>query len=68
MAHSKAVEALATMRNAHSMRVSDPDGADQLAEKVLMYLRESALSIPRPDLDWSYLDKWDERKLELQPV
>jgi hypothetical protein len=56
------------MRQAHFMKVSDPDVAGPLAETGLMHLRESALSIPRPDLDWSYLDNWDEGKLSLQYV
>lgn len=33
-----------------------------------MHLGESALSIPRPDLDWSNLDNWGEGKLSLQHV
>jgi hypothetical protein len=68
VAHTKALTALETLREAHSLRIADPDAADSLAEQGLQELKESALSIPHPELDWSYLDNWETRRTAVQRI
>lgn len=50
------------------MRVIDPLKADEEAEAALNQLQMSALAIPHPELDWSLLDNWSDRKLALQHI
>ena len=57
-----AIKALETLRQAHGMRVVDVDEAEQMAERGIATLRESAMSIPDREIDWSLLDNWDELK------
>ena len=47
-------------------RVADPEQADIVAEHGLLLLQESAIVILHPELDWSLLDSWSERKLAIQ--
>lgn len=68
VAHAKALTALEILREAHSLRVMDVDAADNLAKRGLQALKESALSIPHPELDWSYLDNWETRRAAIQRV
>ena len=63
-----ASSALEKLREAHQMRIHSPVDAEKLAEEGLADLRASALAIPHPEMDWSFLDQWDNRKPELLRV
>jgi hypothetical protein len=66
--YSVAVKALETLRQAHGMRVVSVDEAERMAERGIVMLRESAMSIPDHETDWSLLDDWDELKATLLRV
>lgn len=67
-AETAAVDAHETLRAAHRHRVVNPEEADQMAELGLQKLSQSAAHIPTPDLDWSFLDNWNERAEALMRV
>lgn len=60
--YTSAIKALGTLRQAHSLRVVNVDEAEQMAARGIEILRESAMSIPDRETDWSLLDNWSERK------
>jgi hypothetical protein len=67
-AEAKALEAHSTLLAANRLRLVDPHEADRQAEFGLEQLNQSVLSIPTPDLDWSFLDNWDQRAEALMRV
>ena len=67
-AYDRAIKAHCVLRHAHTMRVAQPEEADVIAEHGLLLLKESAMVMPHPELDWSLLDSWSERKLAIQRI
>jgi hypothetical protein len=67
-AETAAVDAQERLRAAHRHRVVNPEEADQMAELGLEKLSQSAAHIPTPDLDWCFLDNWNERAEALMRV
>jgi len=67
--YGKALMAQSLLREAHCIRTVDPVKADEESEKGLDQLRGSAMSIqPHPELEWSFFDNWEDRKLDLMRV
>ena len=67
-AHILGCQAHETLRAAHNMRLHSPIKADQLATVGLQMLEESTACIPKPELDWSFLDQWELKRDELMRV
>lgn len=68
IAQRKANEAIDLLRKAHHHRIVNPMEADEFAVIGLKLLEESAMSIPNPELDWSLVDRWDDRGPSLMCV
>jgi hypothetical protein len=67
-AYMRATNSLDMLRAAHGHRVVDKLQAEQMAWYGLHLLRESVMSIPLPEMDWSLLDSWDTREDALMDV
>jgi hypothetical protein len=67
-AHSLGCQAYEKLRAAHNMRLDSPIAADQLATVGLRMLNDSTACIPKPELDWSFLDQWELKSDELMRV